>query len=71
MTFKRTCRFAEVKEIIEGEIYDQEGDLEVSTALLGLFAFTDRAGIEFALRILRNEQADLSTVLDSIFQMLR
>ena len=55
MLFKRVCRFPEVKKTIEEEIYDQDGDIELSVALLGLFSFTDRPAVEFSLRLLRND----------------
>jgi len=60
LAFKRPNRFSEVKSLVEGEIYEAERDLELSTVLLGLFAFTDRQAIEFTLTLLRNQQTDLS-----------
>ena len=44
-------------------IFDEDQDIELATALVGHFVFTDRLAVEFLLRILRADNVNLPSLL--------
>ena len=53
-TFNKPCSFKACKKLIEDDILEIDGDLELSLILVGHFSFYDRAAVEFALRLIRS-----------------
>ena len=71
MISNKKLRFELVKPLIDNEIFDEDQDYELATILLGQFTFIDRQAIEFSLRILRHDQANLPLIITQFNNMLK
>lgn len=63
-------RFSELKNIVETQIYDEDGDFELATQLLGFFCFTDKLAIEFSLRLVRDDRVNPAHLIKAFNQMI-
>ena len=71
LPFKQPCSFVKMAAVVENEIFDAEGDIELATDLLAHFSFLDRPAIEFALRLLFHERLDFVAMVQSLKTMLK
>ena len=68
---KKPNRFDVCRNLVEGTILEEEGDIELASVCLGHFSFHDRQAIEFALRLLRNPDSNIYVLVRSLNEMLR
>ena len=64
--FKVENKFSILQNFVETQVYDEDGDFELATMLLGFFPFTDRLAVEFSLRLIRNDQVNLADLVTSL-----